>query len=364
MYRTTLKISLIVIFTVNFNVFAEDKITPVSVVTVKTGQLRQEIPLTGTVNSIRMSRLNTKVEGYIESIYVDKGDLVKKGDPVIKLDRELVETEILRVNAQLTEAKARSKELERQRDEAAELVEKKHIPATTHEAATAEVEINNAVIKRLLAELKRQQILSKWHTVYAPFDGVISTKMTEVGQWVETNTNLFELIELNPLRIEVPVPQFYFDQIDVGTSVTIKYDAIANKIFTAEVTDKVPASNQTTRTFPVLIRIDNSEQYITPGMSARVRFQIAKKSSSQTILMPRDTVVKQPDGSESVWMIEEHQSIIKVRPVKVKTGKSYLNNVELVIGSLNAGDRVVIKGNELLQPGQQVNVIEELDYNL
>jgi RND family efflux transporter MFP subunit len=354
----------IVFFTININVFAQDKITPVSVITAKSGQLRQEVPLTGSVYSIRSSQLTPKEEGYIDSMYVDKGDFIQKGNPLLQLDRKLVDTEILRVNAQLAEAQARQKELERQRDETAELVKKKHIPATTYEAAAAEVEINNAVIKRLRAELKRQEILAERHTLLAPFAGVISNKMVEVGQWIETNTTLFELTELNPLRIEVPVPQFYFDRINIGTPVTIKYDAISEKEFIAEVTNKVPVSSSTTRTFPVLIRIDNSEHHIAPGMSARVNFQLSINKTTKSVLIPRDAIIRKSDGSESVWIVEEKEGSAKTRPIVVKTGKSFLNNVELIFGDVHTGDRIVIKGNELLQPGQKINVIEELDYRL
>ena len=350
--------------TSNFNVSAQEKITPVSVITAKSGQLRQEVPLTGSVYSLRSSQLTPKEEGYIDSIYVDKGDVIEKGDTILQLDRRLVDTEVLRVNAQLDEALARDKELKRQRDEAAELVKKKHIPSTNLEAAAAEVEINSAVIKRLQAELKRQKIVAERHTLLAPFSGVISNKLVEVGQWIETNTTLFELTELNPLRIEVPVPQFYFDRINVGTPVTIKYDAISGKVFIAEVSNKVPVSSSTTRTFPVLIRIDNSELNIAPGMSARVKFQLSVNNSSQSVLIPRDAIVRKSNGSESVWIVEQLDGTTKTRPITVKTGKSFLNNIELVYGDVNTGDVIVIKGNELLQPGQKVNVIEEQDYSL
>lgn len=353
--------SLITFIVINVQAFADDKVIPVSVITVKSGQIKQELPLTGTVTSIRNSNLTPKQEGYIERLYVDKGDVVKKGDPILELDRDLIETEILKVKAQITEAKARDKELRRQRDEAAELVKKKHIPSTNFDAAAAEVEINSAVIKRLEAELNQQLILNKRHKIVAPFDGVISEKFIEVGQWVQTNTALFQLIELNPLRIEVPVPQFYFDQINSGTLVDIKFDAINDKTFNAVVSKKIPVSNETTRTFPILIQLDNKDLDIAPGMSARVKFQLDIKQADNTIMVPRDAIVKKPDGSEFVWLVDNVKS---TRPIKVKSGRSYLNNLELRFGKINIGDRIVIKGNELLKPEQKVEILEELDYQI
>ena len=344
--------------------FAADPVTPVSIVTAKTGELREEVPLTGSVASIRSAQISPKEAGYIETLRVDEGNIVRKGDVILQLDQQLAELEIARVKAQLNEARARQRELARQRDEAAELVKKKHIASTAFEAAAAEVEINKAVIERLQAELQRQQVISERHTVYAPFDGVIAEKLVEVGQWVDTNAPLFNLIELNPLRIEVSVPQFYFNRLDINTPVTIRYDAIPDQEFTASVTAKIPVSNQTARTFPVFIQIENTNQVIAPGMSARVAFQLRGKETVKSLLLPRDAVVQKPDGTKTVWVIADKDGASQAQPVEVTTGKSVRENIEIKSDSITSGDRIVVKGNELLRPGQTVNVIEKLDYQL
>ena len=346
------------------NSTADTKITPVSIVEAKKGYVNEEIPLTGSVVSIRTSQISPKEQGYIDSLLVDVGDIVKKGEPLVYLDRQLVDIEITRVRALLNEAKAQIKEYKRQQAEAKELVAKKHIAATSYEAATAEVEINSAVVQRLEAELKRQQTIAQRHVLKAPFDGVITKKMVEVGQWIDTNTALFELTELDPLRVSVPVPQFYFSRINIGTPVKIKYDAIAEKVFDAEVSIKVPASNQTTRTFPVLIKVANKDQLIAPGMSARVIFQLQNEDVEKSILLPRDAIVQKPDGTKTVWVINKVKGETKVNPVIVQTGKSHLDYIQLKTGNIETGDKIIVKGNELLQPDQHVDVIEVLDYTL
>ncbi len=343
---------------------AADPVTPVSIVTAKTGELREEVPLTGSVASIRNAQISPKESGYIESLDVDEGSIVSKGDVILQLDRQLADLEIARVKAQLSEARARQRELVRQRDEAAELVKKKHVAATTFESAAAEVEINQAVIQRLATELQRQQAIAARHTVYAPFDGVIAEKLVEVGQWVDSNNALFNLIELNPLRIEVAVPQFYFNRLDVNTPVTIRYDAIPDQVFNASVTAKIPVSNQTARTFPVFIQIENSHQVIAPGMSARVSFQLRGKETVKSLLLPRDAIVQKPDGTKTVWVVADKDGASQARPVQVTTGKSVRENIEINSKEIAIGDRIVVKGNELLRPGQNVNVIEQLDYQL
>ena len=346
------------------SVVANDIATPVSVVTVKKGNIKQEVALTGTVTSPRSSMISPKEAGYIESLLVDEGDVVKQGDVLLQLDRQIAEIEITRVSAQLQEAIAQVKEFERQRDEAAELVEKKHIAATSFEAASAQVNIATAVVQRLRAELSRQKMIAERHTVFAPFDGVIVEKLVEVGQWVESNRSLFELIELNPLRIEVPVPQFYFNQVTVDTPVLIRYDSMKNKSYSAKVSKLIPVSDQTARTFMVFIRIDNQLQIVTPGMSARVILQLHDSEDTKSLLVPRDAIVQQPNGNKSIWIVSQQVNHTIANPVSVTTGKNVSNNVEITAGDLSDGDIIVVKGNELLQPGQSVNVIEQLDYQL
>lgn len=360
--RILLGLSLSMLLTTT--VAAEERPTPVSVVTAKTGELREEVPLTGTVASIRTARISPKEAGYIESLRVDESDIVRKGDVILELDRQLAELEVARVQAQLNEARARQRELVRQRDEAAELVKKKHIASTAFEAAAAEVEINKAVIQRLETELQRQQVVLERHTVYAPFNGVIAEKLVEVGQWVNSNTPLFSLIELNPLRIEVSVPQFYFNRLNVDTPVSIRYDAIPDQVFSASVTAKIPVSDQTARTFPVFISIENTNQVIAPGMSARVTFKLLGEETVKSLLLPRDAIVQKPDGTKTVWVVADKDGASQATPVKVITGKNVRANVEIKSQQITIGDRIVVKGNELLQPGQAVNVIEQLDYPL
>ena len=343
---------------------AGEKLTPVAVVVAKKGSSQQTIPLTGSVTSSKVSKISPKEDGYVEAVLVDEGDQVQKGEPILRFDHELAGIELARVRAQYNEAQARLKEFVRQSKETAELVKKNHIAATMYEAAQANVEINTAVVERLRAELNWQQEILKRHIIYAPFEGIISNKYVEIGQWVNTNTALFELTEINPLRVEVPVPQYYFEQIRIGTPVRIQFDALPGRSVLANVTVKVHRAQEAGRTFPVKIYITNDNLLIAPGMSARVYFQVEKANTEQVILLPADTIIRKPDGSEVVWIINELDGKSKDSPVPVKTGLLLRENLEIVSGDLKMGDRVVIKGNEILQPGQTVDITEQLDYAL
>ena len=166
------------------------------------------------------------------------------------------------------------------------------------------------------------------------------------------------------LRVNVPVPQFYFNDVQLGTPVRLTFDAYPGRDFLAEVTMKVPMSNVSTRTFPVKIDLDNSERLLAPGMSARVIFQLNDAASELSLLLPQDAVVRKPDGSESIWVLQPEGGSLTARQVQVRTGRSYRENIEITAGEVQAGDRVVVRGNEILRPGQRVEIKEELRMNL
>ena len=362
--RSALALAVVLIWCFFSTVFAQEKPVPVSTSLVKSGQTNEQLPLTGTVTSPRSSSISTKVEGYIDRILVEVGDVVNKGDVLLELDKELAEIEQQRIRAMINEAVTREKELIRQRDEAEELMSQRHVSETTFKAARAEVDINATVIERLRVELKRQAAIVKRHIVKAPFNGIITERMIEMGQWIETNDALIELTEMNPLRIEVPVPQYYFNRIQTGTPVSIRYDALPDKQFVAKVNIKVPLSQQSARTFPIMINIDNSDYSIAPGMSARVYFNLPEDNETQALLIPRDAVVKKTDGSEKVWVVTTETGNTIAMPIEVTTGRSQADVIQVIQGDLKVGDQIVVKGNEILQPGQEVNIVEQLDYTL
>lgn len=342
----------------------ENRAVPVKVVRPVVAPIVEELPLTGSVTTRRLSRLSPEVAGLVARLHVDEGDEVRQGDALLELDRVLAEIDRDSIAAQVSEALAKLKEAVRKKDEAAQLVEKKHIPPTVYEAALAMVEMDTAALQRLKKELRRQEEIIERHTISAPFDGVITQKLVEQGEWVKIDTPLLKLTEIGWLRVDVPVPQFYFNHVRLGTPVSLAFDAYPGQRFPAEVTMKVPMSNETARTFPVRIDLDNSNRLIAPGMSARVLFQLAGDAAERALLLSRDAVVRKPDGSASIWVIRTDGEGMKARQVAVRTGRAYRGNIEITAGDVAAGDRVVVRGNEILRPGQLVEIREELQLNL
>lgn len=341
--------------------FAEERLSPVKVARATMLPIYREVPLSGSVMARRVSLLSPKVNGIVDEVYADDGDSVKKADILMRLDNTLAKMEMARDAAASEEAAARLEEAIRQRDEAAILVKKKHVSNTAYLAASAEVKMNRAVLKRLQAQLRHQQETVHRHTVKAPFDGVIGKKLVEIGQWVETGDGVFELVEVDKLRIDVPVPQRYFSLITLGTPVTVQFDALPEKTFDAAVTSTIPVGSDAARTFSMRIDMDNLNRSVAPGMSARVNFLLKPENDiEESMVLPRDAVVKSPNGDERVWLVKEEENVLRVESVAVKTGRSYKEFVELIKGGIKVGDRIVVRGNEILEQGQKIRIVSDL----
>ena len=327
--------------------------TPVSVAPIEEAVVGEELALVGTVISRRSSRISPLVEGLIEELYVEEGQDVAAGERLFRLDDRLAEIAVTRAEADVAEATARLEDVRRQFDEAATLWPKRAIPETTYESARIEVQASEAALQRLNAELERQQELFRRHQVSAPFAGVITTKFAEVGQWIRPDSPIFELAEIDTLRIEVAVPQQYFPSVQSGQQTSIRFDAIPAETFSGEVTSKIPFGRDQVRTFPVWIDFDNRSRQIAPGMSARVNLTLGG-DGQRALVVPNDALVRRADGSVLIWLVREHDGGLRAEPAPVTVGRVSSTGVEVSGAGLEPGMLVVVRGNETLRPNQSV----------
>ena len=327
--------------------------TPVSVAPIEEASVGEELALVGTVISKRSSRISPLVEGLIENLYVEEGQEVAAGDRLFRLDDRLAEIAVARAEAEVQEAAARLEDVRRQFDEAASLWPKRAIPETTYESARIEVQASEAALLRLNAELDRQKELYRRHLVSAPFAGVIVTKFAEVGQWIRPDSPVFELAEIDMLRVEVPVPQQHYPLVQPGHRTSIRFDAVPAETFPATVTSKIPFGRDQVRTFPVWIDFDNQSRRVAPGMSARVSLTLGS-GGAKALVVPNDALVRRADGSVLIWLVREHDGALRAEPAPVTVGQVTSTGVQVSGSGLEPGMLVVVRGNETLRPNQAV----------
>ena len=330
---------------------------PIAVEAVAAQQqpLIEEIPVTGTINPLRQALLSAEVSGLIQSIHADIGDRVEKGDLLLKLDPELSSisrdaalAEVARVRETLADSHRRLAELER-------LVGDNHVAETEVESLGSEVRERSAQLQAAQVETERLGALLRRHQVAAPFSGTISLREVDLGEWVEPGTALFELVDTDALRADFQVPQRYFSRVRPQTGIRVKLDS--GETLDTLVEHRIPVSRSGSRTFllrTVITPKNPNAPELIPGMSASAVLQL--KSDKSGIAVPRDAVLRYPDGRVTVWIAapdQEWGETAEVHEQQVTTGLSFNGMIEIKTG-MEAGQRVIVRGNESLQPGQKV----------
>jgi membrane fusion protein, multidrug efflux system len=328
-----------------------DTATPVVVETVRTATLRNQLELSGTVTSPRVSQLSTSVPGLVSEVHFDSGAVVEAGTLLLELDPALEVMALDQAKAELAQAEAELTDAYRRLRIAENLAKRQFGPQNTVDVLKTEVDIKKAAIELRKAQRASAEERVRRHLVKAPYAGVIARRMAEAGQWIVPGTTVFELVGMQGLRIDVPVPQQYYPQLRSGAEVSVKFDALPDRIVPARIGALIPVSDPTVRTFTLRILPEGDDVPITPGMSARVDVDL--HSGRKGVVVSRDALVRYPDGRITVWVLEERgeQSLVKERRIEI--GLAF-DGVVHVRSGLKDGERVVVRGNESLREGQTV----------
>ena len=336
--------------------FAAVAQAPVQVETVSARHIVRQINVTGTVTSPRTAVLSTAVAGIVAELTLDEGHRVETGEVLLKLDAELAQLGLERARATMLQRQIAVADARRRFVEAEEVGTERGIARTQIESLRAELASDEAELAAAEAAAREQQAIVDRHTLKAPFSGVISERFAELGEWVNPGNALLELVATDNLRFDFRVGQENYAALTPETPVEITLDAVRDRSIPARIAAIVPVKSPGARTFLVRAVADTHDEsgWITPGMSVRGKLNIDTRRSG--VVVSRDAILRFPDGRVTVWVVETSSELPAVREQTVRTGSEFDGVVEIING-LAAGDIVVVRGNETLQQGQAVRVL-------
>lgn len=340
--------------------FGADEEAPTLVQTVRavlTSDLETELVFTGTVVSKRQADLSSRAEGLVEKVLVDAGSVVKEGDLLMQLDTRLAEIDLKLVQAEIAAAEVQLADATRQRDEVLKLASQGAFAKTEASSREATVRIRQAELEALRVREEQQKEVIERHRLVAPFAGTIGEKSTEAGEWVDTGSAVFELVETDDLWFDLQIAQEFLATVGKANSATLYLDAYPGKAFVAKIDVVVPMKDPVSRTFLTRLTFEDPEGLASPGISGTAELQV-KPEDSASVTIPRDAVMRYPDGSAKVWRVVEEDGVSVVRSLTVIIGGSLGETVE-VTGGLMGGEPVVVRGNEDLTEGQKVDPRED-----
>ncbi|MGD9632201.1 MAG: efflux RND transporter periplasmic adaptor subunit [Pirellulales bacterium] len=223
--------------------------------------------------------------------------------------------------------------------------------------ARAQVAVQEATVDRLKDQRTK-------HTIISRFDGYVTAEHTEIGQWVKQGDPVADVVALDEVEVVAYVVEQHVPHVRVGEQVNVEVPAVAGQLFAGTVCEVVPQADVQARTFPVKVRVANQFVEEVPllkaGMYARVSLPTGEKRSAT--LVPKDALVlggPQP----MVYVVEGVKAegeTGKVAPISVQMGVAEGRLIQ-VSGPLQAGQMVVVQGNERLRPGLDVAVQRVVD---
>jgi len=312
----------------------------------------QVVTVSGTVTSPQSAILSPSIGGLVEDTRVDAGDRVDKGSILVTLDSELARLALERAIAEETQARIALEDARRRLAEAEDVGPQRGIAETEIKSLRAEVTRNEAALKAAAAAARQQDAVVRRHEVRAPFTGVVSQRLAQVGEWVNPGDGLVELVATEGLRFDFRVPQIYYARLDEDTRIDLTLDAVPDEVVAGRVQSIVPVKDPGARTF--LLRVVSDAQHrlpVTPGMSARAAIRV--DTGREAVVVPRDAVLMYPDGRKTVWVVEREEGDAIVHERRVQAGLEFDGLVEIQSG-LEAGIDIVTRGNEALRNGEVV----------
>jgi len=315
---------------------------------VRAEEVEQTVSLVGTAQPQRESRVAAQIDGAVSELRVEEGDRVRKGDTLALLDADELRIRIQAAKAARAEFEARRKEQAGRFDRSKKLYERGRISEEEYREDQHGAEALQHSVERAQHEIQALEDQLRRKTVTAPFDGYVSQKHTEVGEWVQEGDPIVELLDLSKVHVVVDLPERYAPSLQRDTPVPIRVDALPGQQFTGRIVAVIPESDLQTHTLPVKIEIANPETLFHAGMFVRASLAVA--GTTTALLVPKDAVVSRRD--EDILFVVENGA---AKEVKVRRVQDYENFV-VVSGDLREGQLVVVRGNERLRDGQPIEV--------
>ena len=335
--------------------------------------VEQRASVTGEVRATQRSRVATREAGKVIEVLVREGDRVAKGDVLVRLDDSLLRIDLLSAKAQVHAAEsalaeARSLLSQRERDlrRLKALFDRQSATENEVEDAQSDVDAQAARLAQREAEIEAarsrvarldEQLTDM--TVVAPFNGRVSVKIVDEGEWAGEGEAVAELVATDTVDVYLDVPQRFVNAIQSPeASIGVRIDALQRELPLTN-PSVVPVADSAARTFPVRLVAKNEEGLIQPGMS--VTASIPAGFNGPAMLAPADALLRDDAGWYVYTATQTEQGRIAL-PARVeqlfRTGAWVA--IRPISGPVFPGAAVVVEGNErILFPGQPLQITNQ-----
>jgi RND family efflux transporter MFP subunit len=332
-------------------------IPSVSVVTPKQTAPATEIILPGNMQPFISSPIYARTDGYLKKWYFDIGAHVKAGELLAVIQTPEVDEQLAQARSTLNTAQANLELAQITRDRYQSLLKKHAVAQQDVDNAEGTFTANKAIVDADMANVRHYEALVSFEKVYAPFDGVITARNTDIGDLINSGsstaprTDLFDIAQTRTLRVYVNVPEEYSQGIKPGqTAAEVALAEFPGKRFPGKLERTSEAINATTRTLLVEVDLDNPGGNLFSGSYAEVHLNIPAQNS--TYLLPVSALIFRSDKLQ-VGVVRNGKVVV----TDVTPGHDFGDQIEIVAG-LKTDDQVVLNPPDSLVSGEQVTIVQ------
>ncbi len=325
----------------------------VNVVHPKLTPPAQEVVLPGNTQAFIDSPIYARTNGYLVRWYYDIGASVKKGALLADIETPEVDKQLEQARAQLESARADLSLARITADRWQFLLKSDSVSKQETDQAVSNLGAKKAAVDSALANVRRLEELQSFEKVYAPFDGIVTARNTDIGYLINAGASgqgqqLFHMAAIGTLRVYVEVPENYSRAAVTGAEAYLTLDEFPNQKFHGTLVRTSKSISATSRTLLTEVDVDNPTGQLLPGAYVSVHLKMPK--AEQSVTVPANTLLFRSEGLR-VGRVRDG----KVELAAVTIGRDYGSFVEVVSG-LGPEDEVILDPADSLAEGAAVRV--------
>jgi RND family efflux transporter MFP subunit len=335
---------------------ADLAVPTVSVVSPQHAAPSQEIVLPGNVQPYVTAPIFSRTNGYLQAWHFDIGAHVKKGQLLAVIATPEVDQQLgqSRSNLSTAEANLRLAEITKNRYEG--LLKTRAVSQQDADNAVGTYNANKSIVEADQANVKQLEALQSFEKIYAPFDGIITARNTDVGALVDSGSaggvksDLFHLSQVDRLRVYVNVPEEYSQAITSGLTTDLTLAEFPGTMFTGKLVRTSQAINYETRTLLAEVDVTNPTGKLLSGSYAEVHFKMPGQVS--TYILPTETLLFRKEGL-CVAVVKDN----KAQLLPVTAGRDFGNTIEIISG-LRGNESVIVSPPDSVVNGERLQIAQ------
>ena len=307
---------------------------PLAVASVEYREMAQTYSVEGVVEAIRQSTVSAQISGRIKEMNFDVGDRVKKGQIILRIDERETKQALAGSHAQVLEAQANSQNAKAAYDRAKQLYVQKFISKSALDKAEAEYKIAQAQASASEAEASQASLAHGYTAVAAPYGGVVSERLVELGEMVMPGKPLMTGFDPTEMRVVVSVPQYKLTEIGLKPIAMVEVPSLTRWI--KAVSSKVrPLADARTHSTQVRVNLPANEVGIYPGMFVRVHFVVGK---TKKLVVPASAVLHRSEVV-AVYVVDG-KGAVRLRQIRV--ANTVVDGLVEVLSGLKSDEKVAL----------------------